>query len=92
MGAKTYIRRNNFNYINQKLNKIMATQAEELQELKDLKTQSDKATAKIIAKIATLEAAVTNAGDVSPEVSAALDDLKASVGAEDAVVPDTTTP
>ena len=67
-------------------------QAELTQALVDLKAQNEKARAEIVAKIAALEAAVATAplfGDCgSPEVEAALADLKASVQADDDLNPD----
>lgn len=57
-------------------------------ELAAVKEQADKARTEIVAKIATLEEAVANAGVVSAEVQAALTDLKASVQATDDIVPD----
>jgi hypothetical protein len=64
------------------IDKIMATQAEDAQELRNLKqtlidvsTQLTKASDEILAKIAALIAAAQNA-DVSTELQAAIDDLK----------------
>lgn len=76
--------------INLKLNQIMATQAELARELRDIKTQNDKARAEILQKIEDLEAAVVAAGQVTPEVQEALDSLKASVQTDDDIVPDAT--
>lgn len=75
--------------LNSKLDTIMATQAELAQELRDLKAQNDKARAEILQKIADLEAAIVAAGNTTPEVDAALADLKASVQTDDDIVPDT---
>lgn len=58
-------------------------QAELAQALVDLKAQNEKARAEIVAKITTLEEAVAAAGTVTPEVEAALADLKTSVQADD---------
>lgn len=57
----------------------MATQAELAQQLKDLTAQEEKAKAEILAKVANLEAAIVAAANTTPEVDAALADLKASV-------------
>lgn len=66
----------------------MATQAELAQELRDLKLQNDKARAEVLAKIQALEDALAAAGNTTPEVDAALADLKASVQTDDDIVPD----
>lgn len=65
--------------INQKLEEIMATQAELAQALTALGTQLDKAKAEIVQKVADLEAAIANAGSSTPEVDAALAALKGKV-------------
>lgn len=67
---------------------IMATQAETLQELLDLKAQVDKANTEIVTKIAALEAAIVSASNTTPEVDAALAALKASIQVVDDIVPD----
>lgn len=69
----------------------MATQAELAQALRDLKTEAAKAKDEITAKIASLEVAVVAAGNVTPEVEAALADLRAGVQAIDDIVPDAPT-
>ncbi len=74
--------------IQQRLDKIMSTQAELAAALVSLKEQTDKSFTEIIAKIAELEEALNNAGTVSPEVLAALDALKVSVQRVDDIVPD----
>lgn len=61
----------------------MATQAQLAQELRDIKTQNEKARTEILAKIAALEGAIENAGNTTPEVDTALAELKASVQADD---------
>jgi hypothetical protein len=68
------------------LNKMYMKHAELIQALTALKEQSDRATAEIVAKIASLEEALNNAGEVPAEVVAALDALKASVQTTDDVV------
>lgn len=68
---------------NQKLNKIMSTQAEVAAQLTALSTQLDKALAEIQAEIQKLTDAVAAAGASTPEVDAALDALKAKVQALD---------
>lgn len=76
------------NSLIQKTNQIMASQAQLAQELRDLKAQNDKARAEVIAKITALEEAIANAGETTPEVDAALAELKASVQTDDDIVPD----
>jgi len=70
------------------LNKISMDQAELAVQLTALKEQTQKANAEIVAKIATLEQAITDAGNVSPAVEAALADLKASIQTVDDIVLD----
>lgn len=76
---------NPFRSINKKLKLIMANQAEHAAELRALKEQNDKARAEVLAKIAALELAI---GQTTPEVDAALANLKASVQTDDDIVPD----
>ncbi len=83
-----YIHSENEDLIIKKLNQIMATQKELADQLAALKLQVDKSKAEVIAKIAALEQAIIDAGNTTPEVDAALADLKASVQAEDDVIPD----
>jgi len=75
-------------FLTEKTKIIIMTQAEELQLLKDLKAQNEKAKAEIVAKIAALETAIANQGNTSPEVDAALVDLKTSIQGTDDIVPD----
>lgn len=77
---------------NQKLNQIMASQAELAQQLRDVTAQNEKARVEILAKIAALEEALANAGQTTPEVDEALANLKASVQTDDDIVPDAPTP
>lgn len=77
---------------NLKLNKIMATQAELAQQLRDIKAQNEKSRTEILAKIAALEEALANAGSTTPEVDEALAELKASVQTDDDIVPDAEPP
>lgn len=72
----------------QKLNKIMATQAQHAQELRDVIAQNEKARLEILKKIADLEQAIIDGGGTTPEVDAALAELKASVQTDDDIVPD----
>jgi len=70
------------------LKRIIMNMQELAQSIADLKVQNDKARAEVLEKIAALEAAVANAGNTTPEVDAALADLKASVQTDDDIVPD----
>ena len=70
------------------LKSIIMTQAELAQQLTDVTAQNEKARAEILQKIADLEAAITAAGNVTPEVEAALTELKASVQTDDDIVAD----
>lgn len=65
------------------------TQAELLAQLQALKSQNEKAKVEITGKIATLETAIANQGQTTPEVDAALADLKQSIQGTDDIVPDT---
>lgn len=66
----------------------MGNQAEVAQQLTDLTNQVNKAKTEITEKIADLETAITNAGNTTPEVDAALASLKAAVQGVDDIVPD----
>jgi phosphoglycerate dehydrogenase-like enzyme len=72
------------------LKSIIMTQAELAQQLTDVTAQNEKARAEILQKIADLEAAIVAAGNVTPEVEAALSALKTSVQTDDDIVPDPT--
>jgi hypothetical protein len=63
----------------QLLRKIIMNQTELAQALEDLKAQADKAKGEIVTKIQTLEDAIAAGGVTTPEVDAALADLKGSV-------------
>ncbi len=76
---------------------IMATQAELAQQLTEIAAQAEKARVEIVAAIGALSArvdeledALNNAGTVSPEVEAALAEVKAAVQTLDELNPDTT--
>jgi chromosome segregation ATPase len=77
-----------------KLNQIIMEQSELAAQLTALQTQTEKAKAEILSKIADLEgaldAALDAADDVTPEVQAAFDALKASVQGVDDIVADPT--
>lgn len=72
------------------LKSIIMTQAELAQQLTDVTAQNEKARAEILQKIADLEAAIVAAGNVTPEVEAALSALKTSVQTDDDIVADPT--
>ena len=74
-----------------KLNQIIMEQSELAAQLTALQTQTEKAKAEIISKIADLEGALDAADDVTPEVQAAFDALKASVQGVDDIVADAPT-
>jgi len=63
-------------------------QDELAQQLTDIVNQNEKARQEVLAKIADLEAALATAGAVSPAVQDAVSALKASVQANDDIVPD----
>lgn len=77
-----------------KLNKIMATQAELAAQLTALTGQVTKIgteTQATLQKVQELQDALNNAGEVTPEVQAAFDALKASVQSVDDLVADAPT-
>lgn len=63
-------------------------QAAHAQALRDLKAQNEKARAENAKKLKALQDAIDNLGQTSPEVDAAMADLKASIQAEDDENPD----
>lgn len=71
-----------------RLERIIMNQAELAKSLEDLKAQADKAKAEIVAKVQSLEDAIAAGGATSPEVDAALADLKGSVQGLDDLNPD----
>lgn len=71
-----------------KINLILMTQEEEVVLIKALKDQNEKAKGEILAKFAVLEGQIAAGGSTSPEVDAALADLKASIQGTDDIVPD----
>jgi chromosome segregation ATPase len=70
------------------LNKISMNQEELAQALSDLQAQTEKSDAELVTKIADLEKAVIDAGNVTPAVEAALANLKTSVQKVDDIVAD----
>jgi len=74
---------NPFNRIERKLDNIlrgqqyiMATQTELAEQLTEIKTNLTEAFGELSAKITALEEALANAGQTTPEVDAALADVK----------------
>lgn len=79
--------------LHRKVNFIMATQTELAAELRNVTTQIAKIgveTGKTLQKVIDLEAALAAGGTTTPEVDAALADLKAQAQLTDDLVPDTT--
>lgn len=85
-----------------KVDALMATQAEMVQQLKDAAAQARKTFDEIkdtqakmnvaIQKIADLEAVIASGGDASPELVAAVTEVKDSIQAADDAIPDLTPP
>ena len=78
--------------VDRKLLKIMATQAElatDLTALNDQVTKIGTETEGLKTAVAALEAALAAAGSVTPELQAAVDNLKAKVQSVDDLVADT---
>ena len=76
----------------ERLDTIMATQAELAVQITELTAQNDKARAEVLAKIADLQAALDAAANVDPAVQTAFDALKASVQTDDDIVADAPPP
>lgn len=74
--------------IQQELKTIMTTQVQTAADLLAVKAQLSKAAGEIVGKISSLEAALAAAGATTPEVDAAVADLKTLAQALDDVVPD----
>ncbi len=74
--------------IQERLDRIMTTRAELALQIAALTEQNEKARAEVLAKIADMQAALDAAGAVDPAVLTAFDSLKASVQADDDIVPD----
>lgn len=70
----------------------MATQAQHAQQLREIVAQNEKARQEIVAKIDSLEQAIEDAGNTTPEVDEALAELKASIQKDDDLNPDVTEP
>lgn len=79
-------------FIHFKTEKIMATQAEHAQALRDLREQNEKAAAEQAAALQRLQDALDNAGGTTPEVDEAMAALRASIQAEDDLNPDELVP
>lgn len=77
-----------FPAIIERLDIIMTTQAELATQIEELTAQNEKARAEVLAKIAELQAALDAAGTVDQAVLDAFGALKASVQADDDIVPD----
>lgn len=81
-------------FVNRKLERIVSTQqqlAESLNAATALVTKIGTEVQGLKDKIVELEAAVVAAGNVTPEVQAALDGLNAKIAQVDALVPDAET-
>jgi predicted transcriptional regulator len=81
--------------INKRLEKVLMNQAELAAQLTEIGAQIAKIgeeSAATLLKVTELEEALENAGDVTPEVQAAFDALKAQVQVVDDLVPDAPTP
>lgn len=74
--------------IQERLDRIMTTQAELALQIAALTEQNERARAEVLAKIADMQAAIDAAANVDPAVLEAFDALKVSVQADDDIVPD----
>jgi len=77
--------------LNNRLESIMTTQAQLAAQLTALAEQATKAKNEVLAKFDELQVAITNAGNVTPEVETALAALATAVQATDDLVPDAPT-
>ncbi len=87
--------RHSLEHINQRLEKIMATQAELAKDLTAISEHVAKIgteTSATLQKVTDLETALANAGNTTPEVDAALAALKAQVQVVDDLVADAPVP
>ncbi len=64
------------------------TQAELAEEIRQSNTQTRKGIDEVLGKIKNLEDIIANGAEVSPELEAAVADLKVSTQALDDIVPD----
>lgn len=70
----------------------MTTREEFAQQLLGVRDQITKVQGEIVGKIAELEAAIAAAGEIGPEVEAALQAVKDALQPIDEIVPDAPTP
>jgi uncharacterized phage infection (PIP) family protein YhgE len=81
--------------INRKLNQIMATQAEAAAQLQGISAELTKVAAEtqtLLDNVKALQDAATAAGNVSPELQAAIDQVAAQAKTVDDLVPDAPAP
>lgn len=78
--------------LNAKVNLLMTTVNELVAALPGIQTEIVKVQTEITAKIAELEAIITNGGNtpLAPDAQAAFDSINSSLQALDAIVPDVT--
>jgi seryl-tRNA synthetase len=69
---------------------IMVTQVELAERMRALKAQNDKATAEQMAALQKVQDALAQAGNTTPEVDAAMEELAASIQRDDDLNPDVT--
>jgi methyl-accepting chemotaxis protein len=94
-GSDQLVTKNDLVEINNKLNKIMASQADIAGALNETATKVQKIaeeTRSLLTKIEELTTAIENQGDVSPELQTAVDNLNAQVEVVDQLVPDPENP
>lgn len=87
--ARTQMRRLEFKLdkLSDKLEKIMATQSDHAQQLRDLKAQNDRDSLEQQAAFKKLEDALAAAGGTTAEVDTAMAELKMSIETRDALTP-----
>ena len=71
---------------------IMATQAELSQQISQLSTQLERVHTEITDKVTNLEQKIQESGNVSQEVTTAMEQLKSRVQLLDDITPDTPSP
>lgn len=90
-----WVQNTQMNTLWKEVKQIMATQQELVQQLTDLTANVTKIgaeTTTLIQKVTDLEAALAGQANVTPELQAAFDALKAQVVAVDELVPDQPAP
>jgi septal ring factor EnvC (AmiA/AmiB activator) len=79
---------NKLDFLISNTNTIIMNQQDLLQQMQDINAELKKGIGEVVQKIADLETAVGNSGNTTPEVDAAIAELKKTAEALDGIVPD----